>query len=362
MPFPLESTHLKHWIWNSKQELQDELEANFNKSTTAFIQECKERLEAQNIPFEADTTIPFTVEEQQLIVRWFVRTGLQYSKGKLLSYRTIDTTMAFFTRFYLKESVVRYQPSVLFFTCLIAAIKAENIGDPLTLEFLFKGAESQLSVVEVLKLEAVVLDVLRFHLLILHVGTPLTYLTNEYYLQNRRQQTMVPPASWKPTTSVHSNGTPKTTEELFGDFVGHLQEQCEQLSLRTYGSLLNFLYTPNELAIGIFLHVGSVDYNIPGLGDFVLRIQPSAIQTSSTQSAKFKDRILMLKNEIFEFVDRDKEFGPEGVFGKFKEVKKWRATLERGGKKKRDAPPVSTGGTTTPQPKKAKIDDTVTMQ
>eukprot|EP01053_Blabericola_migrator_P002102 Blabericola_migrator_1__2101@NODE_157_length_12604_cov_91_609237_g137_i0_p5_GENE_NODE_157_length_12604_cov_91_609237_g137_i0NODE_157_length_12604_cov_91_609237_g137_i0_p5_ORF_typecomplete_len314_score64_77Cyclin_N/PF00134_23/1_5e11_NODE_157_length_12604_cov_91_609237_g137_i040094950 len=291
--------------------------------------------------------------KQLRIVKYVVRTGLQYCKEKLLSYRIIDTTLSFFTRFYLRESVTRYQPNVLFFTCLIAAIKAENVGELITLDFLFKGAESQLSIGEILRLEATVLSVLKFHLLVLHVGTPLTFLTNEYYLFRRRQQVWETPRNWTPTNSRHSNGTEKTKEELFGEFVGHLQEQCEQLSLRMYGSMLNFLYQPSELAIGIFLHVGTIDFELPNLQDFVLKVQPVSVRSSSGESEKFKERMLLIKNEVFEFVEGDSHFDSNWFAAKFRELKKWKTTVERGGRKKR------AGGATseTPISKKAKMDD-----
>eukprot|EP01057_Protomagalhaensia_wolfi_P001769 Protomagalhaensia_wolfi_Nauph_80__1768@NODE_20_length_4859_cov_275_667427_g15_i0_p2_GENE_NODE_20_length_4859_cov_275_667427_g15_i0NODE_20_length_4859_cov_275_667427_g15_i0_p2_ORF_typecomplete_len364_score80_41Cyclin_N/PF00134_23/1_6e12_NODE_20_length_4859_cov_275_667427_g15_i010122103 len=356
--FPLKTTHLNHWIYRQREALQNEYQKNIQASTETFIQECRDKLTSQGLPFEADITPPFTVEDQQRMVRWFVRTGLQYCKEKLLSYRTIDTTMAFFTRFFLRESVARYQPSVLFFTCLIAAIKAENVGDPLTLEFLFKEAESQLSVAEVFRLEAVVLQVLKFHLLILHVGTPLTFLTNEYYLFKRRQNQLATPENWSPSNATHSNGSPKTPEELFGEFVGHLQEQCEQLSLRTYESQLNFLYSPAELAVGIFLHVASVDFGLDAttLLEFVTGIQPAAIQTVPAEVQKFKERALILKHEIFSFAESaEVDFDAARFAAKFKEIRKWRLNLERGGRKKRDT--TTTSGGTEPQSKKPKLED-----
>lgn len=217
--------------------------------------------------------------------------------------------------------MARYPPEMILLACLIVAIKAENLGEPIRLSHIFHDAQ-QVNVVEVFKFEPIVLGVLEFQILILHTQTPLMSLTHSYF--RYRQKIRDYPPGDNPDKDLQT-------------FCSTLQTEGEKLSVEVYESQLPFIRSPSELAIGIFLLLlQEKGCNKPDPLEFVSREWfPTVHHPADGDSvARFRNQAIQLQSDIFEFRQHFHTFEQRWEQAKalqtIKELRKWNIALDKG--------------------------------
>lgn len=275
---------------------------------------------------------------------------LDIAKAKKFQHRVADTTVAFFARFYLKQSMARYPPQMVLFCCIIVAIKAENLSDYVTAFQLFGDAGQTFKLGDALKLEPILLDVLSFDIMILHGEGPLTLMNNEYYHWRRRRRALDCPSTFQPTADGAG--------EPFVEFLTAMQNACEKLYLDLYATDIHFLCTPAEVAVGIFAYVTKTVYGLPDVDDFLLSLQPEGVRSDPKQTQQFTEKAALIAHVVFEFQEQDKAYdvsfwGP-AVADIMKEVRRWSKLVQGASKRKRALDKAAS------QSKKVKVDETPT--
>eukprot|EP01126_Amoeba_proteus_P002129 TRINITY_DN10668_c0_g1_i1.p1 TRINITY_DN10668_c0_g1~~TRINITY_DN10668_c0_g1_i1.p1 ORF type:complete len:185 (-),score=34.09 TRINITY_DN10668_c0_g1_i1:477-986(-) len=150
-----ESTQAKYWIFN---------EENLRLKKQAVV------MRPQS--FYSQT---MSIEEEEAM-KTFISDKMFLACAQLgLSHHTQGTALTFFHRFYLERSVLEYHPKAMMFTCIYLACKTEEERRDIKS---MSEALPEVNAEEVLSLEYVLLDALKFHL---HVYLPYHPLTGFVY-------------------------------------------------------------------------------------------------------------------------------------------------------------------------------------
>lgn len=262
---------------------------------------------------------------------WFVRSLLEILLAEKFDYRVANTTLAYYKRFYLRESVVRYPPNLLLFTCMIVAIKTENaVVENRPPSRLFGGTGKSLAYHEALALEPILCQSIKFDFYILHGDAPFVFCINSYYGYRKRRNDLSCPTNWTGGDSTAS----QNTEAKFVAWLEQLQRDCELLYLQLYVTDVHLLYRPSEVAIGVFAHVTKTRYRLTDVSEYISTVMvPPAIRGDPEKTAALASLISATEHEAFKademlanyVADKWRAAIPEIL----KESRKWSRTLGR---------------------------------
>ncbi|KAJ3222498.1 hypothetical protein HK099_002252 [Clydaea vesicula] len=127
-----QSSQFRNWIFT--QEDLDNLRKSENQEAVQRVKAVLEKELAANNKIDELKTIRFISDRDQLIYCKFYESKIKGYCGK--SNLNFDlsiqaTATAFFKRFYLKNSIMDYDPKIFVLTCLFLAAKVENCALPL---------------------------------------------------------------------------------------------------------------------------------------------------------------------------------------------------------------------------------------
>ncbi|AFZ81326.1 cyclin, putative [Theileria equi strain WA] len=222
--WPRNSTHYKNWLIDSPNTLQRIRLDTYNNA----LQKIKYKLVDLDVP---------TFEEEQWLVKYY-----SYQLSKFLATNHLKTTvketaLTFFNRFFLRKSLLEYDPRLIMFTCTTLAIKLEDMWRTVYVDKLL-GHINNLDIAKVFEMEPIVCEVLDFNLLVLHTGEPL-YTIQESCLQYLKD-------------SLEIN------DELVGEHLNviiSISKQVEGTSMQMHENPeLLFMHTPTQLALANFLY------------------------------------------------------------------------------------------------------------
>ncbi|KAH0485027.1 MAG: hypothetical protein KVP17_002420 [Porospora cf. gigantea B] len=142
MGFPKESTHYRHWIFQSPEHL-----VAIREQARAEAQ-----LEALGATLDADL--------ERLCVQFCGQGLLDICREKNMSYAITSSAVAFYSRFFLKRSAILYDPRKVLFTCILLAAKSQDPSLPLRMKSLLAGVNGGVSIKEICHLEIPLLDAL----------------------------------------------------------------------------------------------------------------------------------------------------------------------------------------------------------
>eukprot|EP00921_Rhytidocystis_pertsovi_P015232 GHVQ01024300.1.p1 GENE.GHVQ01024300.1~~GHVQ01024300.1.p1 ORF type:complete len:239 (-),score=18.69 GHVQ01024300.1:1114-1830(-) len=228
MPFPAESNHLRHWVFT-----QDELHETRKKAHDHAASKIEKYARKKSVTL-------LTTEDELFVVEYYAQILLQLGQHKNLRPVIKETAACFFRRFFLKRSIMEFDPRNIIFTCITLAIKAEEYSRRHQISELF-GDMIELDTQEVIKLELPVCEALEFHLLVLHTREPLLALRNACL--DKLKELLKP-----------SPDKEKELQQLAHD----VYQRAENLSIAVQETDIPLMYTPSHLAIGSFLYYGKV--------------------------------------------------------------------------------------------------------
>lgn len=214
------------------------------------IQRATKQLEEKGVVVNESQFL--TEQDCAFLVSYFVTQLLFVCSEKHYDYKITSTAATFLTRFYLKRSVLEFDPRRILLTCILIAIKSEDLAMAITLHHFCDGLISAkgIRLSDVIDSELVVLSALDFHLLVLHPRTPIHYLTTEYYRLHC-------PPRISTTATADEQRTADEAHIAFGKLISEINREAEHLALQAFSSPdLPFLYTPSQIGIACFLHVG----------------------------------------------------------------------------------------------------------
>lgn len=244
------------------------------------------------------------MEKQKICLAWSVRRLLDIVKEKKFKFRVSNTALAFFSRFYLRQNMAVHSPQTVLCACIIAAIKAENLGELVTASYLFGGAGQAFSLYEVLKTEPVVLQTLGFDLLVLHPDGPFQLLFSNYFSFRRCRGNLAVPSNFKAKEQPDSaqKSANSTADLIFSAWLRHIQDDCEDLYLRLYETDAHFLFLPGEMAIGIFTYIMKGNQSCTDIDEYILGIQPDTVKSDPARLAKLKNISQQVHQTIADFL------------------------------------------------------------
>lgn len=139
MGFPESSTHFRHWQFASPDEL-----ASLRSAGRQGVTE-----EEQLSP-----------EQERLCVEFCGEGLLNICREKKLSYAITSSAIAFYARFFLKRSVMVFDPRKILFTCIVLSAKSQDPSLPLKMKSLLSGVNGGVSIRDICELEIPLLDAL----------------------------------------------------------------------------------------------------------------------------------------------------------------------------------------------------------
>lgn len=165
------STQYRFWSF-TKDEIED-LRINCNKKGIETFEERISKLtDDQNLikKYVAESFEPIKITEEREIVVYYARKCFELSNFFKFSSQVRLTSITYLFRFYLIHSVIKYFPQSIMYTCLFLAAKSEN-------NFLgiknFSKALPKTTPESILKNEYLILDTMRFTLMVHHPLRPL---------------------------------------------------------------------------------------------------------------------------------------------------------------------------------------------
>ena len=167
MPKYLNSTHHQHWIFNSEQLSQ--IATKKDLDLQAFI--------SSQTGDQSLLKYIVTPEEEKAVLYLISLNLIKACKHFNMHDKAISTALTYFKRFYLYNSICRYDPAVMMFTVMFLACKTEeiNVGGVETVCQKFRGTDGN----AILELEFVLLSEIKFHLYVFSPYKPLTALIDE---------------------------------------------------------------------------------------------------------------------------------------------------------------------------------------
>ncbi|EZG56674.1 40S ribosomal protein S23 [Gregarina niphandrodes] len=339
--YPESTSHLRKWIASSRTELQRIKEVFFRRSLVTLIKEKSESSET-NEAQQKISSCPITLEKQSDLVAWFVRNLMDIMGAHQFDFRIADTCLAFYTRFYLRESVGRYPPNIYLFTALIMAIKCEDaVGENRSPSRLFNGMGKTTAFHEALGNEAILCQAIQFDFRILHGDAPLTHLVNSYYGFRKKNRLLTVPAVNFESRVAASRGAGTATgekpaageEEIFVEWLGQLQTACEKLYLQLYASDTHFLFRPAEVATGVFRHVLKTRYQLADADDFLTNFLNIAAKGDPEAAARLRKTVDHTAHEAYKqetfMASYNMDYWRPKIQEYLKEARKWARQLER---------------------------------
>jgi cyclin H len=161
MPKYQNSTHQKFWIFDSSKLLEIQLKRDADLSSFITSQTGDNSLLKYQV----------TPEEENSVLYLISLNLIKACKHFNMHDKAISTALTYFKRFYLNNSICRYDPAVMMFTVMFLACKTEeiNVGGVETICQQFRGTDSN----AILELEFILLSEIKFHLYIFSPYKPL---------------------------------------------------------------------------------------------------------------------------------------------------------------------------------------------
>ncbi|KAJ3320719.1 hypothetical protein HDU76_000237 [Blyttiomyces sp. JEL0837] len=238
-----QTSRYRHWNYSRGKGLKEKREEVNNDGIARAIKAMKEEKEAllevgnaSNVSLHPDQPAVLqesdflTWEEQVLLCRIYESKIANYCKFFKFDDMVLSTSVAFFKRFYLLNTLMDYDPKVILLTCLFLAAKVENSYIPLA-DFLHKVPKAP-PAETILELEFVVSEGLRFEFMIPHLKWPLhgLFLDMQTYL-----------------STVYPN-----KESFLNRLVETYKRAREFTTLSLYTDL-SFTHMPSQIAMGCML-------------------------------------------------------------------------------------------------------------
>eukprot|EP00388_Colpodella_angusta_P022372 GDKJ01057202.1.p1 GENE.GDKJ01057202.1~~GDKJ01057202.1.p1 ORF type:complete len:423 (-),score=72.23 GDKJ01057202.1:45-1283(-) len=243
MSYPEDSTHVRKWVFS------EEILNNLREAARTSALQKLQAIEASK-PLKTPLQ-PLNSEEEQTVINWYSNVLFQYfehsaANGHPIPYKIRYTAATYFRRFYAKQSVLEYDPQLVVGGCVFAALKIESnveSGYPLSL----------LSTVfrDFLHAELPILGKLDFNLVVIHMRNPLRRCGDLYrefckiYQQEKDPNFVIP-------------------KQELGETVNKAELYSTQLAATDCG----LLFSPSQLAFGLFLTMGR-KYNLPLIEEFI---------------------------------------------------------------------------------------------
>lgn len=222
--WPESSSHYSKWLFKSLDEL--------NSRRSAVYQEARSRL---SDAIEPDS-IP-SLEDEIWLTRYFSHQLYKFLSTTNLKETVKETALTFFNRFYLRKSLLEYDPRVVMFTCITLAVKLEDMWRTVHISKLF-GSVRDLDIAKVFQMESIVCYVLEFNFHVFHTVDSLYAVKGQCveYLKSSLD----------------------IDDEILGEhgnLILSIYKQSELDCVRMHESPeLMFLYTPSQLALSRFVH------------------------------------------------------------------------------------------------------------
>ncbi|EGC30347.1 hypothetical protein DICPUDRAFT_41556 [Dictyostelium purpureum] len=146
------STQFKNWVFTNEQLKQSREECN---------NETKKKILEKTPTHEPNI---LSTEEELQLIHYYESKALEFSNALNLPEKVSATAIIYIKRFYLKNSVMAYNPKLIMFTCLFLACKTED--NHLDIDY-YTGV-IKTSAADIISLEVVILESLKFNLIIYH--------------------------------------------------------------------------------------------------------------------------------------------------------------------------------------------------
>ncbi|KAK2196553.1 bifunctional Cyclin-Cyclin-like subunit Ssn8/Cyclin-like/Cyclin [Babesia duncani] len=224
LKWPLTSTHYQNWLLPSIDKLREIQLATFERA----VSKVKEKGISLEMP---------TIEDEKWLIKYY-----SFQMHNFLSLHNIktyvtETALTYFNRFYLKRSLLEYDPRIIMFTCITLAIKLEDMWRTFFVDRLL-GSVDDLDITKVFDMESTVCDVLNFNFMILHTADALHTLRTECY--------------------THLKDTLGLDDDILKEHINLILSIYKDAELdcakMQENSEFLFLYTPPQLATANFIH------------------------------------------------------------------------------------------------------------
>lgn len=169
------SSQYRFWSFTPEQLQQKRIEVNAEavQSTEEdlrnFVADNKTDLNEEEIKTIEMKAVPVTAEEELKLINLYARKVQKIAQSLNLPTEVVATSISFFRRFYLENSVLKFEPKAIVLTTIFLACKSDNffIGIDSFCEKT-RGSKEQ-----ILKYEFPLLESLKFSLLSHHPYRPL---------------------------------------------------------------------------------------------------------------------------------------------------------------------------------------------
>lgn len=222
-------------LWSYTEDTLEQLKQRTNENGRGYaikkFNQAYESMKSENkalfdkYPTELDPNLLLeliSMQEEHKYLDFYEKNVLTAATYFKMSTQVKSTALSFFKRFYLVNSVMQYHPKNILYTCLFLAAKSENYF--IAIDTFCKGLQNT-EPKDILDLEFIVLQSLKFTLLVHHPFRPLYGFFLDF------QQIL--------------SGQDATVDEI-----GELYDNAKEW-LNSYGLLSDvcFLYTPPQIAL-----------------------------------------------------------------------------------------------------------------
>ncbi|KAI5953366.1 hypothetical protein KGF54_002737 [Candida jiufengensis] len=228
----------KEELHNAKRKVHEKgLKAaskNFDIALSKAKQENPDIFQKYPNEFKKDEIIStLTQEEESIYLDFYVKNATATCNHFKMPTQVRLTAASFFKKFYLINSVMEYHPKNILYTCIFLAAKSENYF--ISIEK-FVNSLQNLKVKDILDLEFIVLQSLKFTLLVHHPIRPLYGFFLDF------QAELLHPSPVMYDVSV--------------DTIGNLYNKAKEWLNKYYMfSDVAFLYTPPQIALAAMYDV-----------------------------------------------------------------------------------------------------------
>ncbi|UKK02794.2 cyclin [Theileria orientalis] len=154
--WPKCSTHYQNWLFSSVEKLKSVQTETY----TIAAEKLKEKHPEVKIP---------SLDDELWIIKYYSHQLSRFLTTNNLKNSVKETSLTFFNRFYLKCSVIEYDPRIIMFTCITLATKLEDMWKSVYVDKLLASVQD-LDISQVFDMECIVCDALNFNLLVLHTS------------------------------------------------------------------------------------------------------------------------------------------------------------------------------------------------
>ncbi|BAM41969.1 cyclin [Theileria orientalis strain Shintoku] len=154
--WPKCSTHYRNWLFSSFEKLKSVQTETYTKAA--------DKLRGKH----PEVKIP-SLDDELWIIKYYSHQLSRFLTTNNLKTSVKETSLTFFNRFYLKCSVIDYDPRIIMFTCITLATKLEDMWKSVYVDKLLASVQD-LDISQVFDMECIVCDALNFNLLVLHTS------------------------------------------------------------------------------------------------------------------------------------------------------------------------------------------------